>query len=165
MEWTNRIIRIVLYIFIVWTVFRLIRISLRLTSYKRELKYAERLRGSPNAEIVSAKIIGLHEKQLSRWDILYTANVVYKIGEMHYIRNVCILNKGSLRTGANLRLIADKNEPQKAVAEGGSQSDIIRICRRYIIVHIFLLACLVLCVIFFYWFSIKDILVNMLSDD
>lgn len=165
MEWINRIIRIVLYIFIVWTVFRLIRISLRINFHKRELKYAERLRSSPNAEIVSAKIIGLHERRLSQWDILYTANVVYKIGEMHYIRNVCVLNKGSLRTGTVLLLIADKNEPQNAVAEDGSQSDIIRICRRYLISHIIFLACLVLCVIFFYWFRIKDILVHMLSDD
>lgn len=164
LEWTNRIIRIVLYIFIVWTVFRLIRISLRLNFHKRELKYAERLKGSPNAEIVSAKIIGLHEKQLSQWDILYTANVVYKIGEMHYIRNVCVLNKGSLRTCAELRLIADKNEPQKAVSEDGSQSDIIRICRRHLISHIILLACLVLGVHFFFWFSIEDILENMVDD-
>lgn len=165
MEWINRVIRIVLYILIVWTVFRLIRISLRLYFHKRELKYAERLKGSLNAELVSAKIIDLHEKQLSQWDILYTANVVYKVGEMHYTRDVYILNKGSLRTGAELWLIADKNEPQKAVAEDGSQSDIIRICRRHLISHIFLLACLVMGVIFFYWFSIEDMLVHMLSDD
>lgn len=156
LEWINRIIRIVLYIFIAWTVFRLIKISLRLTLHKRELKYAERLKSSPNAEIVSAKIIDLHDKQLSRWDILYTAKVVYGIGETHYMRDIYILNKGSLRTGAELRLIADKNEPQNAVAEDGSQSDIIRICKRYIIFHIFLLAWLVVGVFCFYWFGIED---------
>ncbi len=150
LEWINRLIQIGLYIFIARTVFRLIRISLRLTFYKRELKFAERLKGSPNAEIVSAKVIGLYERRLSQWDILYTANVVYKIGEMHYTRNVYILNKGSLRTGAELRLIADKNEPQNAVSEDGSQSDIIRICRRYIISHVFLLAWLVIGVYCFY---------------
>lgn len=66
MEWINRIIRIVLYFFIARTVFRLIRISLRINFHKRELKYAERLRSSPNAEVVSAKIIGLHERRLSQ---------------------------------------------------------------------------------------------------
>lgn len=155
LEWINRLIQIGLYIFIARTVFRLVRISLRIMFYKRELKFAERLKGSPNAEIVSAKIIGLHEKQLSQWDILYTANVVYKIGEMHYIRNVCVLNKGSLRTGGELRLIADKNEPQNAVSEDGSQADVIRICRRHLISHIFLLACLVIGVYCFYRFGIE----------
>lgn len=87
---------------------------------------------------------------------MYTANVVYEIRETHYTRVVYILNKGSLRTGAELRLIDDKNEPKNTVAEDGSQSDIIRICMRYIISHIILLVWLIVGVYCFFRFGIED---------
>lgn len=159
-EWIKLIIRIVFYVFIVWTIFRLIKIISRLNYHKRELKYAERLNNMPDAEIVSGKIIGIHAKKMSQWDILYTVNVVYAVDEAHYTRTVFLLNKGSVRTGAVILLIVDKKEPEKAVAEDGSQADMIRICKGYIIRHIILLVWLIVGVYYFSKIGIQDMLLS-----
>lgn len=156
----NRGIRIILYILIVWTVFRLIKIISKLNYHKRELKYAKRLKNLPDAEIVSGKVIDIHEEKLTQWDILYTLNVVYAVDEAHYMRKILLLNKGSVRIGTELRLIADKGEPQNAVAEDGSQADIIRICKSYLIRHIILLVWAVVGVYCFFRFGIEDMELN-----
>lgn len=156
----NWLIRIVLCVLIVWTVFRLIKIISKLNYHKRELKYAKRLKNLPDAEIVSGKVIDIHEEKLTQWDILYTLNVVYAVDEAHYMRKILLLNKGSVRMGTELRLIADKGEPQNAVAEDGSQADIIRICKSYLIRHIILLVWAVVGVFCFFRFGIEDIELN-----
>ena len=153
----NWVIRIALIVLILWTVFSLIKIISKLNFHKRELKYAESLRNLPDTEIVSGKVIDIQEERLTQWDILYTVNVVYGVDEAHYMRKLLLLNKGSIRIDAELKLIADKAEPQKAVAEDGSQADIIRICKRYLIRYIILLVWLVVGVYCFFNFGVEDI--------
>lgn len=155
-DWINRIIRIVFYVFIIGTLFSTLKTVFKINGFSRELKSAKRLKGLPDAGTVSGKVIDIHEEQLTHWDRLYTVNVIYAVEKTNFTQSFTFLNKASLRTGAEIKLIYDKSEPQNAVVEDGSQVDVIRILKRKIIRYVLLLLFLILGVYLFFRFGIED---------
>lgn len=155
-DWINCIIRIIFYVFIIGTLFGLLRTVFKVNRFSRELKSTKRLKGLPDAGTVLGKVIDIHEEQLTNWDRLYTVNVVYTVEETVFTQSFTFLNRASLRTGAEIKLIYDKSEPQNAVVEDGSQADVIRIFKRRIIRSVLLLLFLILGVYLFFRFGIED---------
>lgn len=98
----------------------------KLTRLKRELKLAERVASLPDALNVEGEVVGIHEEQHTRWDIQYTATIVYSVGQRSFYGDFTFLNRGSLRTGTKIDVLCDRSDPASSASADGSQIKALR---------------------------------------
>lgn len=113
---------IITFAFIAIVLFNIVRYSIEIMYFRRELKNAERVRLLPNALSVEGEVLEIHEKRWSQWDVQYTVKLGYSIGERFFYKDFTFLNKASLRVGAKIKLLCDGAEPENAVVSDGSQA-------------------------------------------
>lgn len=113
---------IITFAFVAVTLFNIVRYSIEIMCFRRELKNAERVRCLPNAINVEGEVLEIHEKRWSQLDVQYTVRLAYSIGERFFYRDFTFLNKASLRIGAKVTLMCDVGEPENAVVSDGSQA-------------------------------------------
>ena len=112
---------IITFVFVAVTLFNIVRYSIEIMYFRRELKNAERVRRLPNALNVDGEVLEIHEKRWSQWDVQYTVKLAYSVGERFFYKDLTFLNKASIRTGAKVKLLCDGSEPENVVVENGSQ--------------------------------------------
>lgn len=121
----------------------------KLTRLKRELKAAKRVSALPDALNVEGEVIDIHEEQHTRWDIQYTATVVYLVGQRSFYGDFSFLNRGSLRTGAKIDVLCDGSDPASSAAADGSQ---IKALRKLISIQVrAIILILIICFSFYMW--------------
>lgn len=113
---------IITFAFIAIVLFNIVRYSIEITYFRRELKNAERVRRMPNALSVESEVLEIREKRWSQWDVQYTVKLGYSIGERFFYKDFTFLNKQSLRAGAKVALLCDVGDPENAVVSDGSQA-------------------------------------------
>lgn len=104
------------------TLFNIVRYSIEIIYFRRELKNAKRVLRLPNALNVEGEVLEIHEKRWSQWDVQYTVKLAYSVGERFFYKDFTFLNKASLRIGLKIKLLCDGGEPENAVVEDGSQA-------------------------------------------
>lgn len=87
----------------------------------RELKTAKRVSALPDALTVESEVVSIRSEQLTRWDIQYTATIVYMVGQRSFYGDLTFLNRGSLRAGQKLNILCDSSDPSNATDADGSQ--------------------------------------------
>lgn len=104
------------------TLFNVVRYSIEIIYFKRELKIAERVRHLPNALNVEGEVLEIREKRWSQWDVQYFVKIAYSIGERFFYKDFTFLNKASIKTGAKIKLLCDGDAPENVVVADGSQA-------------------------------------------
>ncbi len=93
---------------------------------KRELKTAEHVSALPDALTVKGEIVSIRSEQVTRWNIKYTATIVYMVGQRSFYSDLTFLNRGSLRAGEKLDILCDSADPANSAAADGSQITALR---------------------------------------
>lgn len=99
----------------------LVRYIPKINRYKRELKNAKRVCSLYDFLNVEGEIVELQEEHHTKWDIQYTATIVYYVGQITYYGEFTFLNRGSLRVGTKIGLLCDSSDPSSAAVADGSQ--------------------------------------------
>lgn len=92
----------------------------------RELKTAKRVSALPDALTVESEVVSIRSEQLTRWDIQYTATIVYMVGQRSFYGDLTFLNRGSLRAGQKLDILCDSDDPASSAAADGTQITALR---------------------------------------
>lgn len=108
--------------FSAFTLFNVVRYSIEIIYFKRELKNAERVRHLPNALNIEGEVLEIREKRWSQWDVQYFVKIAYSVGERFFYKDFTFLNTASIRSGAKIKLLCDGGEPENVVVEDGSQA-------------------------------------------
>lgn len=87
---------------------------------KRELKTVKRVSALPDALTVEGEIVSIRSEQVTRWDIQYTATIVYMVGQRSFYVDLTFLNRGSLRVGQKFNILCDSGNPVISTAADGS---------------------------------------------
>lgn len=98
----------------------------KLARLKRELKIAERVAALPDALNVVGEVVSIHEERYTRWDIQYIATIEYSVGQRSFYGDFTFLNRGSLRTGAKIGVLCDRNNPASSASADGFQIKALR---------------------------------------
>lgn len=98
----------------------------KLLILKRELKAAKRVSALPDALTVEGEIVSIRSEQMSRWDIQYTATIVYMVGQRSFYSDLTLLNRGSLRAGQKLDILCDSDNPANSTTADGTQITALR---------------------------------------
>lgn len=129
--------------------FYLLKYIPKINRYKRELKNAERVAALSDALNVEGEVVSIHEEKQTRWDIQYTATIVYYVGQITYYGEFTFLNCGSLRVGTKIGLLCDSSDYSSAAAANGSQ---ISALKKLISIRLSgMIFGLAICFVFYMW--------------
>lgn len=92
----------------------------QLLTLKRELKTVKRVSALPDVLMVEGEIASIRSEQVTRWDIQYTATIVYMVGQRSFYVDLTFLNRGSLRVGQKFNILCDSGNPVISTAADGS---------------------------------------------
>lgn len=101
---------------------RIAKNIMEIIHYYRLYKMAHDTEGKFDVFSVESVVESFTEKNIDRFNTLYTVQVRYTVGEAVYFTEVKLLNRGSLRVGQTIILLCDNDNVNNVVVQGGDES-------------------------------------------